>query len=325
MAAFDPSNALGTTELAKFLPDVWGNETIAAYKANLVLAALVTVINHKGKVGDVIHLPSPIRGAATTKTQSAGVTIINDTPVELQIALNQHYHYARLFDDIADIQALASMRRFYTDDAGYALAKQVDTSIGALAATWGTGTLHTSAVIGSDGSTAYSNTSSGNGASISDAGLRRVIQTFDDNDVPARNRYLVIPPIEKRKLLGEARFTEQAFVGEGGNANSIRNGLVGSLYGVDIYVSSNLATQESADSTVFDACMFFQKEALVLAEQLAPRVQQDYMLENLGTLLVADTIYGVQTLRGASATAPDADGNGTKAIMVPSSSAADGA
>lgn len=321
MAAFDPANGLGRTELDKFIPEVWSMETLAAYKANLVMAALVSMLPHKGRKGDVIHIPVPVRGAATSKSESAPVTLINDTPTEKTVSLTNHFHYARLFDDIAEVQALASMRRFYTDDAGYALSKSIDTSLVGLASTWGGATNYVAAggaVIGSDGSTAWdptANTNAGNGAALSDAGVRRVIQTFDDNDVPGRNRYFVIPPVEKRKLLGESRFTEQAFTGESGSGNSIRNGLVGALYGAEIYVSSNIATVAATDTTTnYRPVLFFQKEALVLAEQVGIRVQTQYKLEHLATLMVADTVYGVQTVRG------DAAGNagaGCKAIFVP--------
>jgi N4-gp56 family major capsid protein len=319
MAAFDPANGLGRTELDKFIPEVWSMEVLAAYKANLVMAALVSLLPHKGKKGDTIHIPVPVRGAAASKTESTPVTLINDTPTEKTVSLTNHFHYARLFDDIAEVQALASMRRFYTDDAGYALSKAIDTSLVGLAATWGAGTSYSKAVIGSDGSTNWSssaNSNAGNGAAISDAGLRRVVQTFDDNDVPGRNRVLVIPPVEKRKLLGESRFTEQAFTGEVGNANSIRNGYVGNLYGFEIYVSSNLAQFAAADTTTnYRAALAFQKEALLLAEQIGVRVQTQYKLEHLATLMVADTVYGVQTVRGDLS---GTDGAGCKAIIVPS-------
>ncbi len=318
MAAFDPANAMSLTELAEFIPEVWSMEVLAAYKANLVMAALVSLLPHKGKKGDTIHIPVPTRGAATTKSQASAVTLINDTPTSKTITLDKHYHYARLFDDIAEVQALASMRRFYTDDAGYALAKSIDTSLINLAATWGGGTAYSKAVIGSDGTTVYSpssNGNAGNGAAISDAGLRRVIQTFDDADVPGRNRYLVIPPVEKRRLLGESRFTEQAFTGESGASNSIRNGLVGDLYGVDVYMSSNVATATADDTTTnYRMALLIQKEALVLAEQVGVRVQTQYKLEHLATLMVSDCVFGVQTVRGdTSGTA----GAGVQAIAVP--------
>ena len=318
MASFDVANSIDITDATEFIPEIWSSEVLAAYKSNLVLAALVSKLNHVGKIGDKINIPRPVRGAAAAKTASAPVDLIAEGSNQtVQVSLDKHFHYARMYDDMAEIQALASLRRFYTDDAGYALAKQVDTSLGALAPLWGAGTLFSKGVIGSDGSTLFTITTTGNGTSISDAGLRRVVQTFDDNDVPARNRYLVIPPVEKRKLLGESRFTEQSFVGEQGAANSIRNGYVGNLYGVEIFVSSNLPQQDSNDCTTYTGCLMFQKEALLLAEQLNPRVQSQYKLEGLGTLVVSDQIFGVATLRGITATAPDALGAGTQAILVP--------
>ena len=38
-----------------------------------------------------------------------------------------HFEYSRLIEDIVSVQADDSLRAFYTDDAGYALAKKVDT------------------------------------------------------------------------------------------------------------------------------------------------------------------------------------------------------
>ena len=67
--------ALGTnhqtlTTADKFIPQIWSDEVIAAYKQSLVLANLVTRINHVGKKGDSIHIPKPGRGAANVKAAS---------------------------------------------------------------------------------------------------------------------------------------------------------------------------------------------------------------------------------------------------------------
>ena len=45
---------------------------------------------------------------------------------------------------------------------------------------------------------------------VTDAGIRRMLRTMDDNNVPQSDRALVIPPVEKESLLAIARFTEQA-------------------------------------------------------------------------------------------------------------------
>jgi hypothetical protein len=200
-----------------------------------------------------------------------------------------------------ELQALASLRSFYTDDAGYALALQIDTDLRDLAATWNGGTAYSGAVIGGDGSTAWVATTTGNGTALSDAGIRRMIQTFDDNDVPGRDRYFVIPPVTKRTLLGIARFTEQAFTGEAGASNTIRNGYVGDVYGSSVYVTSNLKALESADSTDYRVGLYFHKSVGVLATQQSVRTQAQYKQEALSTLVTADTVYGVANLRPTTA------------------------
>jgi hypothetical protein len=303
------SNSIDVTDAANFIPEVWSDDVIAGYKKHLVLAALVSRINHKGKKGDLIHIPAPVRGAASAKSANNVVTLVTSTADKVDVTINKHYEYSFLVEDIVEVQGLASVRRFYTDDAGYALATQVDSDLRDLAATWNSGTAYSGAVIGSDGSTAYDGSGAGNGAALADAGLRRVIQTLDDNDVPMRDRFLVIPPVEKRRLLGLTRFTEQAFTGESGSGNSIRNGLVGDVYGIPVYVSSNIATIESLNSIPFRVCLMFQKDSLVLAEQMGVRTQAQYKQEALGTLVTADRLYGVKTLRA----------EGCRAIVVPSS------
>jgi hypothetical protein len=303
------SNSIDVTDAANFIPEVWSDDVIAGYKKHLVLAALVSRINHKGKKGDLIHIPAPVRGAASAKSANNVVTLVTSTADKVDVTINKHYEYSFLVEDIVEVQGLASVRRFYTDDAGYALATQVDSDLRDLAATWNSGTAYSGAVIGSDGSTAYDGSGAGNGAALADAGLRRVIQTLDDNDVPMRDRFLVIPPVEKRRLLGLTRFTKQAFTGESGSGNSIRNGLVGDVYGIPVYVSSNIATIESLNSIPFRVCLMFQKDSLVLAEQMGVRTQAQYKQEALGTLVTADRLYGVKTLRA----------EGCRAIVVPSS------
>jgi hypothetical protein len=299
----DFTNTIDTTDTVEFIPTVWSDDVIAGYKKNLVLAGLVSKINHKGKKGQVINIPNPVRGSASAKAANNVVTLVTTTATGTDVTINKHYEYSFLIEDIVTVQAMPSVRRFYTDDAGYALATQVDSDIRDLAATWNSGTAYSGAVIGSDGSTAYDGSGTGNGAALTDAGIRQLIQTFDDADVPGMDRYLVIPPVEKRRLLGLTRFTEQAFTGETGSGNSIRNGLVGDMYGVQVYVSSNIKTVESLNSIPYRMCLFFHKNALVLAEQVGVRVQAQYKQEALGTLVTADRLYGVQTVRSESALA----------------------
>ena len=296
--------ALGTNHVtnttgATFIPELWSDEIIAAYKQNLVMANLVSKMSFKGKKGDTLHIPKPTRGAASLKAASNQVTLQAATESEVQVLVNKHYEYSRLIEDITEVQALASLRKFYTGDAGYALAKQVDTDLLQLGrgAQGGNGTIaYDKAVIASDGSTLYTGA---NEAAITDAGIRKIIQTLDDADVPMDGRVLVLPPVARNVMMGLARFTEQAFVGDVGGSNTIRNGEIGNVYGVKVYVSTNCETA-TGDARIG---MMFHKDAFVLAEQMGVRSQTQYKQEYLGTLFTSDMLYGVAELRDEAAVA----------------------
>ena len=284
---------------ATFIPELWSDEIIAAYKQNLVMANLVSKMSFKGKKGDTLHIPKPTRGSAIVKAAATAVTIQQTANDEVLLVINKHYEYSRMIEDITEAQALSSLRKFYTGDAGYALAKQVDTDLLQLGrnSQGGDGTIaYDKAVIGGDGSTLYTGS---NESAITDAGIRKVIQTLDDADVPMDGRVLVLPPVARNVMMGLARFTEQAFVGDVGNNNTIRNGEIGNVYGVKVYVSTNCETA-TGDARIG---MMFHKDAFVLGEQLGVRSQTQYKQEYLGTLFTSDMLYGVKELRDEAAVA----------------------
>jgi len=296
--------ALGTNQVTtavanNFIPELWSDEVIGAYKSNLVVANLVTKLSHKGKKGDTIYIPVPARGSASAKAANTQVTLSAATNTKVTVSIDKHYEYSKLIEDIAEVQALASMRKFYTDDAGYALAKQVDTDLFALTEGFQGGTVggaaaasFEKAVIGSNGSTDYTGNSS-NAADITDAGIRRMLLTLDDADVPMDNRVMVVPPICANDMLGINRFTEQQFIGSG---DAIKTGKIGQIYGVDIFISSNCPSA-SGNSGADRVGVLMHKDALVLAEQVGVRSQTQYKQEYLGDLFTSDTIYGVAELR----------------------------
>ena len=300
--------ALGTyhqtvTTADKFIPEIWSDEVVATYKKNLVLANLIKKMSFKGKKGDSLHIPKPGRGSANAKAASTQVTLNTDTATEVVVAIDQHWEYSILIEDIVEAQALASMRQFYTDDAGYALARKVDSKLIELGrgVNGGDGTAaYTGAYLGSNGTTAYV-AGSNNEAALTDAAIRRSIQRLDDSDVPMDGRFLIVPPSTRNTLMGIARFTEQAFVGEQGGNNTIRTGEIGNVYGIPVFVSTNADT--TSGSGAARIALLGHRDFAVLAEQMAVRTQTQYKQEWLGNLFTADTLFGVKELRDGSAVA----------------------
>ena len=185
--AFSDTNHLGTSEAGNFIPKLWSDEVIATYKKNLVVANLVTKINHKGKKGNTIYIPKPARKDASAKATDSTVTLTAQTNNVLTVTIDKHYEYSTLIEDIASVQALGSMRKFITDDAGNA--------------------------------SAFS-------AAGGDKALRAMVEKLDLQDVPMDNRCLVITPRQYSDLLGINRFTEQQFIGSGDAIRTGKVGMI---------------------------------------------------------------------------------------------------
>lgn len=297
--------AVNNTSAAKFIPEIWSDEVVAAYKSNLVIANLVKKMGMSGKKGDTIHVPKPIRGSANAKAAGTAVTIQNSTEEEVLIAIDKHFEFSRLIEDITEVQALASLRQFYTGDAGYGLAKQIDSDLFDLGKRFGddngsgTDWVHSNTYnfSGSAGIETYAADAVAAGDVFNDAGFRAAIQKLDDADVPMDGRSFVVPPSIRNAIMGVDRYMSSDFV----DGRGVKNGQIGNLYGIDVYTTSNCpvletAAQNSAGGEVKGA-MLFHKDAMVLAEQQAVRSQTQYKQEFLGTLYTADCLYGTQVLR----------------------------
>ena len=300
------TGATGLTEANTFIPELWSDEIVAAYKKNLILANLVNKMSMVGKKGDTLHIPKPTRGAAFEKQENTAVTLQNAVETEVVINVDKHYEYSKLIEDIVEVQALDSMRRFYTDDAGYALAKQVDDDLFTLAKRFGddggTGTdwVHSNSyyVDSTNGIASYAIDTVASGDDFSDLEFRQLIKLMDDQDTPMDGRFLVVPPSVRQTIMGIERYVSSDFV----DGRTVNNGLIGNLYGVDVYVSSNCPVIETAGSNTaaaFDtkAAILAHRDTMVLAEQMAVRSQTQYKQEYLANLYTADTLYGIQTLR----------------------------
>jgi len=300
------TNDQTVTTAATFIPELWSDEVIASYRKNLVIANLVTRIGHKGKKGDTINIPTPVRGSATAKGENSLVKIQGDTHGNTALNIDKHYEYSVLIEDMAEVQALSSLRRFYTEDAGYALATQVDLDLFELSAKlnggngdataggFNKGQVFSTAGVLSD----WARTGAGDAIALSAGGdnaIRGMIEKLDLADVPQDGRAFVLTPRQYTDMLGIARYTEQAFIGDG---NAIKTGKVGMIYGIEVYVTNAMGTTQCVTgSVVHDIGLLIHKDSMALVEQLGVRSQTQYMQQYLGDLYTADTIYGVGEMR----------------------------
>ena len=284
-AAWATGSAVTKATAKTFIPAIWSDEIIAAYEKSIVMKPLVKSIKMSGKKGDTIHIPMPTRSDANVKAAEKQVTLIANTEGEKVITIDQHWEFSKLIEDIVEKQALSSLRSFYTSDAGYALARKVDSDLISATDLWD----HKIDSLGGNPGSSADPHVEGNALEFCDQAFRDAIQLLDDADVPMENRKLVIPPSARNQIMGIDRYVSSDFV----NGRGVVNGKIGELYGVDIYTSTNLTANAAGEKP----CLLFHTDALVMAEQMGIRTQTQYKQEYLADLMTADTLYGFDVYR----------------------------
>ena len=76
---------------------------------------------------------------------------------------------------------------------------------------------------------------------FNDNGFRDLIQALDDENVPMDNRCLIIPPSAVNEIRGIDRYNSSDFV----DGRGVATGKIGTLYGIDVYVSTNAPVMET--------------------------------------------------------------------------------
>lgn len=274
---------LTTTTSAVFIPEIWSQMVLMAAERYLVMAPLIARYDADVKQkGDVVHIPNIANLSTSDKTQDSEVTPTSPTETENTITVDQWKYVALRMEDIVKIQSQYALMSLYTEKAGEAIARQVDTDLMGLYSSL------TSTDVGTYGQ------------NITDAVINLAMNRLDTVDAPLENRYFVVHPDQKMAIQLIDKFMQATYLGQYDQPQPTRTGpatrgLWGELYGVPVYYTNNVST--TAGTPTQQHNLFFHKEAFALAMQMSPRTQTSYQHEYLADLLTVDTIYGVATLR----------------------------
>ena len=261
---------LTPTTSANFIPEKWSTDIMRATEANLVLANLVHDYSSMVKdSGDTIHVPNLSNLTANDKVPGADVSFQAPTETKIDISIDTHKEASFKLEDITAIQANVDLNAEYTGKAGYALAKAIDSSLAALAAS-------------------FSQTKGTYNTAITTDVILDSIELLDVADVPEDDRHFVMKPGTKRDIIDITTYVSNDFVG----GKPVETGKIGSLYGVSTYISTNIY---NATTSVND--MMFHRDAMGLALQKAPKTNFWYNPAAIAWEVVTDTIYGVAEMR----------------------------
>jgi hypothetical protein len=134
------------------------------------------------------------------------------------------------------------------------------------------------------------------GATVDDADMLAVVTAFDTGNTPASQRYGIVGHNTKADMLGINKYTAYDQTGKPGVAtNGTDDTMVGSVYGIGLYHSGNVAVAASNGHN-----LFFHKSAITLMQQKAPTFEMEYSVDYIGWKTVLHTVYGVGVERPGS-------------------------
>lgn len=278
----------------KFIPEIWADETRKALEAELRVTDTIKKFNHAKERGDTIHVPDISDLTANDMSQTGEVTTQTITESELTITIDKWKEASFKIADILKAQSQYDLRSEYTSKAGYAIAKQ--TEIDVIEMMLGATGTALDNEFDADG-TALTN----GGTAITRDGILTALQKLDEANVPETDRFILIPPSQKKVILGIDNFISSDYI----SGRPIMSGQVGEMFGARVLVSSLLSSESTLKKTngmtgTKQQVLIYQRECGSIAMQKDLRAQAEYMLKNLAWLYTTDTIYGVKLFRSSN-------------------------
>ena len=233
-------------------------------------------IKGNAQKGQSVKTPIVGRLYARDKVENSPVSLSTASIETKTLTLNKHKHVAFMIEDYASLFDNIQLVEHLAKEQAYALLEAFEDDILAL----GTGF---STSVGS-----------GDGSVMSFDTFAEVNRKFTLNKCPLipgkREGHALVTPYQYEDLL-IAR-DEHQLGGQKGLDQANKGWLIETPHGITIHQHPRIPVVSGASKG-----MVVTNEAIMFGFGIKPRIQQEYQLSALGTLHVADVVYGVAELR----------------------------
>ena len=241
-------------------------------KSNLVCVnAFNTSFRDNLRKGYKVSIPVFSEASTTEVTPGTEPTAGDLAGTAVSITVDNWYESSAEISDLIEIEQEADYLKGAAESCAYAIAKKIDTSVGALFSA-----LSSSSVYGADGQ------------EFSDAIFRALVETLDENDVPDDNRCLIGDPSTKSDLLNIDKFVHVDYVRQ----PSVPKGMFGTLYNATVYITNNLTAATTGNYGVYA-----HRDAIGIVIQKNPRSRIWDMGYKFITKIIVDAAWGADEIR----------------------------
>ena len=272
------SSHFDVSDSAMLIPAKWSNRVNDFFRAELKAASFFE--DWSSEVmdgGNIVYMPNITEMVAASKSAATQVVLNDNTDSKTTLTINVHNHVAFIIEDVVGSKMKTSYKAqsLYAQNAGFTVAATLEQALLNLCRGF-------SQVVGTSA------------ANIADSNIRAAIAYLDVANVPESDRaFFLHPNVIWNQVQGIDRFS---VVQNTGGADPVMKGKIGTLYGIPVISTSKLAVNLGHRDGMLahkSALAFACANPSGMAGANHVRLQTDYILEYLGTLVVADLMYGV--------------------------------
>lgn len=276
---------ISTTTADVMIPEIWSSRVNDFYREKLQAASFFEDWSDDvAEGGDIIHVPNLSEMTANAKAAATQVVLSAPTETKIDLTINTHQHVAFIIEDAvaSKIKKSYKAQEKYAKNAGYTVASKLEDAILALFS-------------------GFSQTVGDSATEINDSNIRGAIAYAAAANVDIEEcAFFLHPNVIWKQLMGIDKFT---LVQNTNGADPVTRGMVGMLYGRPVISSSRLGVSLGSRIGAFAHPSAIAFATANVANGTTPekvRLQTDYKLEYLGTLVVADILFGVIENRDTS-------------------------
>lgn len=217
-----------------FIPEMWSGEVKRALDQKFIAKQFVKMKTGDFKKGDRVHIPNISRARVYDKLPETPVTLQARTESDFYFDIDTYKESSFFIEDIVGIQASYNLRSEYTREAGYAMARDIDSSVLALRA-----------AINGVSSQVINNTSdgtlNGNSFPLNYTALLTAKLILDNADVDDSDRALIVSPTQYNQLLAVDKFINMDYR----NGSPVSTGVVGTIFNIPVYMTTQVGRNSS--------------------------------------------------------------------------------
>lgn len=298
MAFADPTAPYTAADLASMIPEIWSPIVNEPNFPKAVASNFFTDLSaYATEGGDRIHVPNIYTNIFTASTQSTqGNAVVDQSPatVDVYLDIDTHKYVAWIIGkkDMKQLATKYALNEKYAREAKNVLTVALEDSLFAL---WSSITTN---VVGDTATV------------LTDNEIVSAIEDLDTLDYDLEETAFFFHPfVYWRQIVTISKYytwnTSQLPVVRTGNFGTMdkSRGLKGQIYGQPIYTSNRVVKGLSTYRNLFahPSALGFAIQSNGTSSEMGGvariNVDAQYLLQNLGTLTVADIIYGVAVLR----------------------------